>query len=55
MCSVRYLHGERKASIKGLFNLEEKGITHAHAWKLKPDEFKLEIKQTFSKVSVNKD
>lgn len=38
---MRYLHGERKAGIKRLFNLEEKGIARARAWKLKPDKFKL--------------
>lgn len=40
----KYLQREKIPGPKGLFNLTEKGITRTNCWKLKPDQFKLEIR-----------
>lgn len=43
----KYLQREKIPGPKGLFNLAEKGITRTNCWKLKPDQFKLEIRHSF--------
>lgn len=43
------LHRDNIPKPKGLFKIVQKTKTRTIGWKLKPDKFKLEIKQMFNK------
>lgn len=44
MC--KYFHDEEISDSRGLFTLADKGRTRDNDWKLKQDEFRLEISET---------